>query len=60
MQKAQIDCEKDRDALFSKSNKLNERVGSLETKQRLVSWIGGTVALTWFGAISKWIAQHIK
>ena len=58
--KVQEDCEKAREALFGKSNKLNERVGSLETKQRLVSWIGGTVALTWFGAISKWVAQHIK
>ena len=58
--KTQINCEKARDALFSKTNKLNERVSSLETKQRLVSWIGGTVALTWFGAISKWVAQHFK
>lgn len=58
--KIQGDCEKARDVLFSKSSRLNERVGSLETKQKLVSWIGGTIAITWFGAISKWLAQHLK
>ena len=58
--KIQEDCERQRNLLFDKSSKLNTRVVSLETKQKLVSWIGGAVALTWFGAISKWVAQHFK
>ena len=58
--KIQADCERQRNLLVDKSSKLNTRVVSLETKQKLVSWIGGAVALTWFGAISKWVAQHFK
>lgn len=53
-----------RDLEHVKSNvncrELEGKIIRLETKQRLVQWIGGTIAVTWLGAVSKWVSQHIR
>ena len=57
-------CFKERETLFSRTNVLAGKVGILETKQKLVSWIGGMIAVSWVGAMfhtfSRWIGNHLK
>ena len=57
-------CFRERGELFSKTNVLSGRVGVLETKQKVVSWIGGMLALSWVGAMfhtfGRWIGNHLK
>lgn len=56
----QDDCVKDRRALYDGINGINVKIGVLQTKQKLVTWVGSIASVSVLGVCCKWLATHLK
>lgn len=46
-------CKKDRGALFKRMRQMDVQITKLETKQSVVTWVGGSVVLITLGTLAK-------
>ena len=51
-------CSDDRKALFKRIRQMDVQISRLETKQSVVTWVGGAVTLSFIGTMAKGLYSH--